>query len=245
MWQRAKMVYSILLFSFALFFCAQSMAQPSKLTIACAANFSATMDKLVNLFQLQMSKSTEVRVVTGSSGALASQIQHGAPFDVYFSADHALPQRLKQAGLGYESIVYAKGELVLYASVQNEHLLSDWRQALSTATVAIANPKLAPYGRAALQVLQTQNVTPQRIVQGTSVLQAFQFVESGHAQLGLIAKSLLQADHLGTYIPLPIEWYEPIEQHALLLTPHPSAKAFFDFVQSDAAKQLINASGYR
>ncbi|WP_105169740.1 molybdate ABC transporter substrate-binding protein [Pseudoalteromonas sp. T1lg23B] len=228
-----------------LFFISSSEAQSSKLTIACAANFRPTMNKLVSAFKQHSNHQIEIRISTGSSGSLATQILHGAPYDLFFSADTLFPQLLEQAGIGREKYAYASGELVLYSLNKSQTELSVWLNEMKDATVAIANPKLAPYGRTAASILQHQGVTPQRLVNGTSVLHAFQLVENGHAQYAFIAKSLLQTTFSGQWIAIPTHWYEPIEQHALLLTDNAHANAFFDYVKSDAAQLLISDSGYR
>lgn len=222
-----------------------SKAEQNPITIACAANFSATMEKLVARFQARQQTPVALRVATGSSSGLATQIMHGAPYDLFFSADKQLVQRLMKKGIGYEHTRYAIGELVLYS---RENMAAGLEAALlniTEATLAIANPKLAPYGAAAEAVLLKRGVQPRKLVRGTSVLHAFQFVESGHAQFGLIAKSLLQSTHQGHWLTIPSHWHPPIEQHALLLSQKATASAFFDFVQSEEGQSLIKASGYR
>ncbi|WP_138551314.1 molybdate ABC transporter substrate-binding protein [Pseudoalteromonas rubra] len=220
-------------------------AKPTRLTLACAANFSATMNKLVTLFELQTKEAMDIRVSVGSSGSLATQIQHGAPYDVFLSADKHYVELLTQAGFGHDRAPYALGELVLYSLDKSPQGLDLALMNTAKATVVIANPKHAPYGRAAEQILQRHRSKPKRLVKGNSVLQAFQYVESGHAQYGLIAKSLLKPGFKGQWFDIPAHWYDPIEQHALLLAEHSAARAFFEFIQSDDAQQLIKASGYR
>jgi|TARA_B110000211_G_scaffold103306_1_gene120187 molybdate transport system substrate-binding protein len=222
-----------------------SQAEPARLTIACAANFSATMNKLVELYVTQSQQKLDIRVSVGSSGALASQIHHGAPYDLFFSADTDFIDQLLKAGKGRERHTYAVGDIVLYSLQQRDGVLSDWLTKIPAATVAIANPQLAPYGRAAQSILEHQGLTPRKQVQGTSVLHAFQFVETGHAEYGFIARSLLQREVKGSWHAIPPDWYEPISQDAMLITNSSHARAFFDFIKSEQAQLLIRASGYR
>ncbi|MCP4586424.1 molybdate ABC transporter substrate-binding protein [Pseudoalteromonas sp.] len=216
----------------------------SSLMIACSANFVAVMDKLLPVFKAQVKTDIQVKVVTGSSGTLATQLRYGAPYDVFFSADAILPTQLKNDGFGIESTMYALGDLVFYSSEGNDSL-NDIMTRLPQLTLAIANPRYAPYGQAAVEVLAHLQTKPKKTVTGGSILHAFQYVESQNAELGLIAKSLLQQPHKGTVIAIPHDWYQPIEQHVLLVTHSEFARQFYHFVQTEQAQQLIKSMGYR
>lgn len=216
----------------------------SSLTIACSANFVAVMDKLLPIFKAQVKTDIRVKVVTGSSGTLATQLRYGAPYDVFFSADAILPRQLKTDGFGIKSSVYALGELVFYSLDGNESL-DDLVTRLPHITLAIANPRYAPYGQAAVEVLAHLQIKPKKTVTGGSILHTFHYVESQNAQLGLIAKSLLQQPHNGTAIAIPSEWYQPIEQHVLLVNDSVFARKFYHFVQTEQAQLLIKSMGYR
>ncbi len=216
-----------------------------RLNIACSANFSAAMTELKTLFLQTYSQPIEINISIASSGTLATQISHGAPYDIFFSADQAFPEQLKAQGIGIESAPYALGLLVLYSLDQQTTALEKLQNHSNKLTVVIANPKYAPYGKAAMQVLSQLKVTPKRLVKGTSVLHAYQYVESGHAELGFIAKSVLLATRQGVEEEIPLSWYEPISQHALLLSASPQARAFFKFVQTKQAQSLIQSMGYQ
>ena len=202
------------------------------------------MDKLLPVFKAQIKTDIRVKVVTGSSGTLATQLRYGAPYDVFFSADARLPTQLKTDGFGIKSSVYALGELVFYSLDGNESL-DDLVTRLPHITLAIANPRYAPYGQAAVEVLAHLQIKPKKTVTGGSILHTFHYVESQNAQLGLIAKSLLQQPHNGTAIAIPSEWYQPIEQHVLLVNDSVFARKFYHFVQTEQAQLLIKSMGYR
>lgn len=240
-----RLICKPLLYAFLLIFSLSTYPKSDRLNIACAANFSRTLNKLIVLFQTHYSQTLDIRVSIGSSGSLATQITHGAPFDLFFSADKHFVDTLSNAEIGYERILYATGELVLYSNLATAMSLEEKMQNLKQHTVAIANPRLAPYGHAALVILHQQKVAPKRVVKGTSVLHAYQYVESGHAQYGFIAKSLLQSEDTGHWSSIPYDWYAPIEQHALRLSQSDLANAFFTFIQSAEAQAVIKQSGYR
>lgn len=226
-------------------------AQP--LTVAVASNFLAPMQQLVRLWQ-QRYPDQPVRLVSASSGKLYAQITHGAPFDLFFSADALRPQRLFQQGHVHKPATYALGELVLWQRSGAQPPLArlkggDFRR------LALANPKTAPYGRAAQQVLQKLGLWPalqSRLVRGENVGQAFQFVRTGNAQLGFAAHSQVIQAHVDDDAH---RWmvdrtlYAPIVQQAVVVKGRPfetAAQRFLDFVLHDsAARATIAQSGYR
>ena len=216
----------------------------AQLTIACSANFSATMEQLTALFIATYDQPIAIKVSTASSGTLATQIMHGAPFDLFFSADKAYPARLKKQGIGIELAQYAAGVLVLYANKQDV-TLEQLTSRANNLTLAIANPKYAPYGKAAIQALEQLQFKPKRLIRGNSVLHAFQYVDSGHADLGFVAKSVLWPQQQAKAIEIPRSWYEPITQDVLLLSTSSHARAFFEFMQSKPAHTLIQKMGYK
>lgn len=225
------------------------------LTVAVAANFAAPIKRLAADFEQDTGRS--VRLSVGSSGKLFAQIQHGAPFDVFLSADQDKPQRLVELGLAVaeSQFTYAVGELVLWSSQQ--HL--DVEQTLLQGNfhkLAIANPKLAPYGLAAEQTLISLNLadaSKSKLIFGESISQAFQFVASGNAELGFVARAQVIAagasDTLskGSAWFVPSRLYAPIRQDAVLLSRaiHDSGAAhFLHFLQSESAKNTVQSYGY-
>ncbi len=154
------------------------------LRVAVAANFRGTLEQISQHFQAETGH--QVRISSASTGVLATQILHGAPFDLFLAADAQAPAALLRAGVGQDSECYASGELVLVGGAPEQ--LAD-----PTSSLAIANPDTAPYGRAALEVLARSEFTPgagRKLVRGSNVLQAYQFWRSGAVKLALVARSL-------------------------------------------------------
>ncbi|MCL7745159.1 molybdate ABC transporter substrate-binding protein [Guyparkeria hydrothermalis] len=232
------------------------LARAETITVAVAANFTKTAEAIGAAWEAQSGH--EVRFAFGPSGKLLAQIQHGAPFDAYFSADTRRPQILVEAGEARDFFVYAGGKLALYSATlpvdeNAEAILADG----DYRHLAMANPKAAPYGAAAKQVLEQRNLyerlkTAGRIVQGESIGQAFQFAATGNAQLGFVALSQLQdpdspvKDKGHIWMP-PTEDYDPIRQGAVALTRsrHPEVvDDFLAFVRGETAAEIIRRFGY-
>lgn len=224
--------------------------------IASASNFSHTMRAIQALFEAE----TEYQLLVsyGSSGKLYAQITHGAPFHVFLSADTEKPEALiKQRKAVPESLfTYAVGRLYLWRNRSGK--LPFALQTLNTGdfhAMAIANPKLAPYGQAAMQVLNNLRFSHQdKLVFGENIAQTFQFVQSGNAELGFVAAAQItqyqqQAAEFAnsTTILVPQTLHDPIQQNAVLLRSgkhNPAAIAFVAYLQSDAILQLIAEHGY-
>jgi molybdate transport system substrate-binding protein len=221
-------------------------------TVAVASNFSVAVDEIAT--QFRASTGHRVRVTTASTGKLYAQIVNGAPFDILLAADSARPRILESSAVGVPGtrFTYAIGELVLWS-----RQLSDCRDALDDSgdmRVAIANPETAPYGAAAREFLQHaglwKSLGPQLVI-GESISQALQFVASGNAQLGFIARSQLQLPSLpddSCTWPVPPTSHAPIEQQAILLQHGRDivgAKHFLQFLRGDAGRVIIERHGYR
>jgi molybdate transport system substrate-binding protein len=230
-------------------------AQDTHLTIAAAADLQFAMGDLVHEYEKQ--NQTTVDVTYGSSGYFFSQIQNGAPFDLFFSADTEYPERLQSAGLVEPGTlyVYAIGQLVIWAPQGSTAQLNEsWSVLIDPTTkkIAIANPKLAPYGRAAIASLQRAGIYQQvqsKLVYGENISQAAQFVESGSAQLGIIAKSLAvsPAMKLGESWPIPADMHAPIQQAVAILRNakgKEQARKFLDFVKSNTARAILEKDGF-
>ena len=219
--------------------------------VAVAANFSVTARAIGNQFARQSGH--EIDLSVGSTGKLYAQITQGAPFDVLLAADQERPRRLQESGLAVAGtrFSYALGRLLLWspqpglAEKEPAGLLRD----PALRRLAIANPALAPYGRAARQALTALGaweVLTGRIVFGENVAQAFAMAASGNADLALVGASL-GADGRGSSWPLAASLYEPIRQDAVLLThgaDNPAAQEFLRFLRSAAARNFIRAAGY-
>lgn len=224
-------------------------------TVAVASNFAPTLKALAML--AEKDGAHQYRIVNGATGALYAQIRNGAPFDLLLAADSATPERLEKDGLGVSGsrFSYATGQLVLWSTKQQ--LVDEHGKVLKSArykTLALANPKTAPYGTAALAVLQKLGVqasSTQRWVQGESVGQTLSMVATGHADLGFVALSqLVQAGQLerGSLWRVPASLHPPIRQDAILLRrgqDNAAAQALMRTLQSPAGKALIQSHGYQ
>jgi len=220
------------------------------LRVAVAANFTAVQEKLTALFTEQTGIPVESSF--GASGALYSQIVNGAPFHIFLSADADRPARLEKEGLTSGTpFTYALGTLALYApggipDGDGETLLrADGYQHL-----AICKPELAPYGLAAQQTLENlgmwESLQP-KLARGDNVTQAFQFIETGNAELGFVARSQVLGFPPEQVWPIPDQFHQAIRQDGVLLksgAENEAAKAFVAFLKSPEARAIIAAAGY-
>ena len=232
---------------------AQSVAA-AEVRVAVAANFTAPMRQIAQAFE----RDTGHRAVLafGATGALYAQIRHGAPFDLLLAADAATPERLEAEGLARSGhrFTYAVGRLVLWSAQpgrvddQGAVLKSD-----RVERIAIANPKTAPYGAAAMQTLDKLAVADAlrpKLVQGENIAQTHQFVASGNATFGFVALSQVYADGRltrGSGWIVPAELHDPIRQDAVWLThaqDNPAAAELMRYLRGDAARAIITRFGY-
>ena len=222
-------------------------------SIAVASNFAAPMKLLSQQFNEKQKYQT--RLSFASSGKLYAQIRHGAPFDLYFSADQAIPSKLlrEELALPDSQFTYALGALVLLSSNPKIKANQESLKKNQFNKLAIANPRLAPYGFAAQQVLhQLGQAKPlqKKIVKGENIAQVFQFVTSGNADFGFIAgsqiaKYKMQSNY--TAWPVPSELHDPIRQDAVLLARaenNRAAHAFLNYMKSQPAREIIRQFGY-
>ncbi len=225
------------------------------LTVAVAANLKYAFDDLAVEFRKETG--IEVQGVFSSSGKITAQVMNGAPFDVFISADTEFPNALYKDGFAvFRPKVYAYGVLVLWT--RKEFDLSKGLPLLTDANIqkiAIANPKLAPYGQAAMQALESAKLdkaVEPKLVYGESITQAMQFVDSGAADIGFVAKSLVSAPELtgkGKWIDVPKTSYQPIAQAVVVLkhsaeTQSESAHKFVNFLFTPKARAIFSKFGY-
>ena len=224
-----------------------------ELTIAVAANFTRAAKQLVAEFEQHSTH--RVHLAFGSTGAQYAQIIHGAPFDAFFAADARTPMRLEEDGRIQPGsrFTYARGQLILWSPkvgvVDPEGKVL---QRGDFAHLAMANPRLAPYGLAAQQTLEALGVAEklqEKLVRGENISQAHQFIHSGAAGLGFVALAQIidpeKPEQIsGSYWRVPADLYEPIEQQAVLLSDKKAAREFVDFVRSEKGKGIIRAYGY-
>jgi len=233
-----------------------NLAVAEEITIAAASDLNFAFKELVA--EYEKSTGNHVKLTLGSSGNFFAQIQNGAPFDLYFSADIAYPRKLEEAGLTVPGSLYqyAVGRIVLWTGNGSHLDFSKGLQILSETTIrkiAIANPKHAPYGRAAVAAMEYAQVYDQikdKLVLGENISQAAQFVESGAADVGIIALSLAFAPPMqaaGHYWEIPADAYPPIEQGAVLIMSGKNqerAKDFLSFIQGAEGQAMMKRYGF-
>ena len=247
-------------------------------TIAVSSNFLSTMKRIVVAYERETGKS--VVVSSGSTGKHFAQLSHGAPYDVFFAADALRPRLLEEKGLGINGsrFTYAFGRLVIWSAkaITNNHdpkkqsspaeesaTESDIRALFantsvgnlkrgSVITISLANPKLAPYGKAAQQVIENLSLEQEgkyRRIQGENIGQAYQFVLSGASDMGFLAYSQVltgkNAAVNNHYLLVPEHLHSPINQQAIQFTDNKATDDFVAFIKGDVAKGFIRNSGYR
>lgn len=230
---------------------ASSASMAGEIRVAVASNFVGAMKILVSEFESNTEH--QVILIPGSTGKHYAQIIHGAPFDLFFAADVKRPELLDIQGLIEPSSrsTYAVGKLVLWSPIE------DYVDLQGVVVVegnfrylAIANPKLAPYGRAAEEVIRAKGMWEAiqgELVRGENIAQTYQFVSSGNAELGFVAFSqILKSSEAikGSYWKIPESLYSPIEQQAVLLKNNEVARAFLAYIKSDEALEIIQSFGY-
>jgi molybdate transport system substrate-binding protein len=227
-----------------------------EVVIAAAADLQFVMPEVVQQFEKQTGQ--KVRVTFGSSGNFASQIQNGAPFDIFFSADLNYPKQLDAGGLIEPGSIYhyADGKIVLWTLKSSGVNISGGLSVLldpKIHKIAIANPEHAPYGRAAVAALKHESVyagVQNKIVLAENILQAAQFVDAGSAEAGIVALSLVVAPTVrdrGAYFVIPESDYPPIEQGCAIVkaSQHKQAsKQFLEFIKTPAMVSLLHEFGF-
>jgi molybdate transport system substrate-binding protein len=221
------------------------------LRVAVASNFSEAAKEIATHYEQRSGQ--RLILIFGSTGKHYAQIKHGAPFDIFFAADARRPKLLEEEGVAIAGsrFTYARGRLVLWSP--RKSFVDKQGRILQTGQftrLAIANPKLAPYGRAAQEVLQAKGlwkVLRQRMVRGENIGQTYQFVKSGNAELGFVAYSQIKRSNqpiTGSYWLVPQRLYQPIEQQVILLRDSLVIREFLTYLQGPEAQTIIQAYGY-
>lgn len=230
------------------------VANAGEVSVAVAANFTGPMEKIAPAFE--QATGHKALIAYGTVGKFYAQIKNGAPFDVLVSADSVTPMRLEQDGLALPEsrYTYAIGKLVLWSSKPG--LVDDKGEVLRKGDfkfLSIANPKVAVYGAAAVEVMKKMGVDTAlepKFVYGENITQAYQFVATGNADLGFVALSQIYKDGkyaAGSYWMVPPSDYSQIRQDVVLLVrgkDNPAAAALLAYLKSDAARKVIRAHGY-
>jgi molybdate transport system substrate-binding protein len=249
------MIRSILALVFVLMASPPALAA-DELAIAAASDLNFAFKELVT--EYEKTTGNRVKLTFGSSGNFYAQIQNGAPFDLYFSADIGYPKKLEEAGLTVPGSLYryAIGRIVLWTGYETHLDVTKGFGALrdsSVKKIAIANPKHAPYGRAAVAAMEHFKVyddVKDRLVQGENISQAAQFIESGACEIGVIALSLALAPTMktkGMYWEVPADAHPPLEQGAVILKSskrRDTAKQFLDFLKSRSGQEIMTRYGF-
>lgn len=235
-------------------FCFASSTYAAEVSVALAANFSAPMQKIAAAFEQDTGHKAVLS--TGATGKFYAQIRHGAPFQLLLAADQTTPERLEREGLAVAGtrFTYAIGQLVLWST---EPGLVDAEGAVLRSErftrIALADPKLAPYGAAALETLDKLGLRQQlqsKFVQGENIAQTYQFVASGNAPLGFVALSQVFADgriREGSAWIVPAELHSPLLQDAVILkagADNPAALALADYLRGEKARSIMQSYGY-
>ncbi len=214
--------------------------------VAVASNFKHTLSEIAKLYKQQTGE--VILISSASTGTLYNQIKHGAPFDLFLSADSARAKLIEDAKQGEDGsrFTYAQGKLAFWCP---EHADASQKTLLNyNGRLAIANPKLAPYGLAAKQTLAHLDLWDKfSYIQGANVSQTYQFIDSGNVDAGFVAYSLLLQNNASSYYLIPGELYQPILQQGVLLTnatDKTKVQAFINYLKSDTVKALIRDKGY-
>jgi len=227
-----------------------------EITVAAAADLQFAMQDIGKQFQKETGKN--VKLIFGSSGSFFQQIQNGAPFDMFCSANLDYPKKLEAAGLTEPGSFYqyAKGKIVIWALKDSALDVSSGLKSLlnpNIKKIAIANPQHAPYGQAAVAAMQKEGIydkVKDKFVLGENISQTASFVVSGAADVGIVALSLVLSPNLkdqGRYVEIQADEYPPIEQACVILSSsknNEAARQFLAFIKTDAVSETLKRYGF-
>jgi molybdate transport system substrate-binding protein len=233
-----------------------NLAVAEEITIAAASDLNFAFREIAT--EYEKASGNRVRLTLGSSGNFYAQIQNGAPFDLYFSADITYPKKLEEAGLTVPGSLYqyAVGRIVLWTGNGSPLDLSKGLEILREPTIrkiAIANPKHAPYGKAAVAAMEhfkVYDLVKDKLILGENISQAAQFIESGACDIGIIALSLAIAPAMkskGTYWEVPAEAHPALDQGAVILkqsTNQEAARQFLEFIKGPQGQEIMKRYGF-
>jgi molybdate transport system substrate-binding protein len=225
-------------------------ALADEVNVAVAANFTDAAKEIGQAFKAKTGNDAVFSF--GASGALYTQISQGAPFQVFLSADSTRPQKAVDEGYGVAgtNFTYAVGKLVLWTKKAGLTASEDTLKGGNFNKVSICDPKAAPYGQAAVETMQSlklYDTLQPKLVQGANITQAYQFVDTGNAEIGFVALSQVIGKTEGSQWMVPQDLYKPIKQDAVLLSKGANSKAakdFVDFLKGPEATAIIKKYGY-
>ena len=229
----------VTLFFCIVFFLPSCSEDKNTINIAVASNFEKTLEHIVRLYQQQGNNDVNINIIAASSGVLSSQILNNAPFDLFLSADNEKPQLLKtKLGINNQVSVYAIGKLALWIpdSIKNSQCLE---QLKTITTLAIANPKTAPYGKLAFEIIKQNNIKVEKIIQTSSVSQTYIYTFDRLTQAGFVPYPMLDSTNKGC-----IQIFEDNQLSQSILLLNNKAKDIQLFILSDEIQNLIKESGY-
>ena len=246
--------YLLVLISITLFGLTCTSSREDQLVIAAAANTQFVIRELAHVFEEKTGIQSDL--VISSSGKLTAQIKEGAPYHVFVSANMKYPEELYRSGLcAKEPKIYAYGQLVLWTNKPNAQLSIESLEAETVRHIAIANPKTAPYGEAAVELLKHYGIFEKikdKLVYGESISQTNQFILSGTAELGFTAQSVVASPELvgkGSWINLDTAAYLPIKQGVIVINRRnkkiEAAQQFYDFMDTPTARRILQKYGYQ
>ena len=230
----------------------KNLVYSNEIHIAVASNFASTIKNIVNAYQIKTKN--KVFISYGSTGMHFLQIKNGAPFDIFFAADVWRPKVLESLGLAQPNsrFTYAIGRIVLWVPNIN-NLTPEWDLLVSDqkkSKIAIANPRLAPYGQAAKEIMESLGVwekVKNNVIRGNDINQTYNFIVSGNADMGFISYSQIKSNNeisISSILEPKKNLYNKIEQQAVLLKNNETAKDFIKFFKSSEVTKIIKEHGY-
>ena len=230
----------------------KNLVYSNEIHIAVASNFASTIKNIANAYQLKTKN--KVFISYGSTGMHFLQIKNGAPFDIFFAADVRRPKLLESLGLAQSNsrFTYAIGRIVLWVPNKN-NLNPEWDILISNqkkSKIAIANPRLAPYGQAAKEIMESLGMwekVKNNVIRGNDINQTYNFIVSGNADMGFISYSQVKSNNeisISSILEPKKNLYTKIEQQAVLLKNNETAKDFIRFFKSSEVNKIIKENGY-
>jgi molybdate transport system substrate-binding protein len=240
-WHSSSKLFALIWLVFAPVVHFESTADPIK--VAVATNFNTALEEIAEAY-LQTT-GNRIEVSAGSTGAIYAQITNGAPFDLFFAADSQRPAKLESSGRTLHRATYAIGQLAFW--IPDGKAVSKSTLMAYNADIAIANPRHAPYGQAAIETIESLEMSPARIIRGSNVGQTFAFLETRNVTAGFVALSQLKHRNIdsASYWVVPAHYHQPIEQqYVVTRDANPAYADFLNFLGTTEVQQRLQTAGY-